>query len=1696
MVLTRAGEAAIFNHIVNDLLDESEGGTIRQALANDGITRLFDLTSLAVADIEDLCYTVKNASGDGTTKRQLDRGSRNKIKLLLEWIGTKREVGQLSTDDEWKNLSLDEFQEYRLNPRVAIASSILPVPNSVSSASSNISVKHELEAFKRSVKRDGAIYPVLRDEKDWDGWNRSMQAIARSHDVSEILDPDYKPDEDEYSNQLFNQKLSFMYSVLNRVVLTDMGKTIVRKHEHTYDAQAVYKELIDYFKNSTAANIGVGKLIEFLTMARLDSRWNGTTLGFILHWRDRMRLYEELTPTDEHYGEGAKKRMLQAAVEAIPELRIIATQEETLVATGNSKLSYANYINLLNSAAARRDNTMKVVPSRSKRTVHQASTNYGMDYDLDYNIGYVEEPNSTIDVDVDYDIEYEVNAAERQLIPGSIWHSLSKEAKEYFRKQGSIKPVNKNGVNNAKNSTKFSNNRQVKLHSHDKDVTAEIQNLEEEFFEACEINHDDSHGHDLHANANEQQPSHPGDIRNVLTSSSKAAKPKIGNNKGIGMGEKIEINGKIYYAANTIEISYQSYTQQMLPKLGSLVDRGANGGIGGNDVVLLEKSMRTCDISGIDNYTMKRLPIGTCAGKVKTNQGIIIVILHQYAYTGKGNTIHSSTQLEHFGNIVDDRSTKVKGKQHIVTLSGYVIPLHIRNGLAYLDMCKPTKEDLETYTHVALTSDADWNPRCMDNEQDIDNSIGQTNSSYDNTLDYITHHANIQHSSKVDYDDYLHAIVKANNLNVDVAEPKYELLKPNFGYAPVDVIKKTFKCTTQWAKIIERYPFRKHFKSRFPALNVTRRSEPVATDTIFADVPAINNGCKLAQLYVGCNTFVTDVYPMKLESHFSITLLENIRKRGAMDKLVSDRAKVEISSKVQEILRHYHIDDSQSEPYHEHQNPAERRYQTVKTYVNVILDRTGAPPTTWLLCMQYICAVLNLTYNDKLNTTPLHKLTGQTQDISILLPFRFYEPVYYATADKLSYNSSVSFPSDSAEAKGWFVGFGDSVGDALTFKVLTDDTKIVIFRSSVRSALTGPPNVRLEPAKGELSFTPSPPPLVQSEVDQEHEAFGLADPNHSGEDQDNSLANGIVDTNLLEFPLLTLSDLSYDTSESEQEAKRGNIKGYNDALDHIEHQLHPDYDPEAKLWKFTHIVSHEGPLEPTSPAYKGSKYNLLVAWEDGTQTYEPLKTIAEDDPVTVAKYAKENNLLNLPGWRRLKHLVRNMHRLERQVKVHKSIANFCQPKYKFGVEIPKSVKHALELDRKSGNTLWQDAIALEVGQILDYETFDNLGKDATPPPGYKRIRLHFVFDVKHDGRYKARLVAGGHLTDEPDDSVYSSVVSLRDLRLAIFIGELNGLDVWGADVGNAYLESFTKELLYVVAGPEFGPLEGSILVIKKALYGLRSSGLRWHERFADTLRDLSFKQCKACPDVWMRNMKDHYEYIAVYVDDLAIISKDPKLITDTLVNDFKYKLKGVGPIDYHLGGNFGRDDDGTLRYGPRKYIDKLITSYVNMFGCQPITRTTPMVKGDHPELDDSPELDKDGIKQYQSMIGALQWTVTLGRFDIMAAVMTMSRFRIAPRIGHLDRLKRVYGYLKKFRNGDIRFRTGEPDLSKLEKVNYDWSNTVYEDYKEDPPGDIPDALGPSVVTLTYVDANLLHCLSTGRASTGILHLVNGTPVDW
>ena len=155
--------------------------------------------------------------------------------------------------------------------------------------------------------------------------------------------------------------------------------------------------------------------------------------------------------------------------------------------------------------------------------------------------------------------------------------------------------------------------------------------------------------------------------------------------------------------------------------------------------------------------------------------------------------------------------------------------------------------------------------------------------------------------------------------------------------------------------------------------------------------------------------------------------------------------------------------------------------------------------------------------------------------------------------------------------------------------------------------------------------------------------------------------------------------------------------------------------------------------------------------------------------------------------------------------------------------------------------------------------------------------------------------------------------------------------------------------------------------------------------------------------------------MATYVDDLCLILRDPESLLNQLQSHpYNFKLKGSGPMSFHLGCGFERDKFGILSMNPIKYIEKMVQAYQMLYKCKPNTKyESPLEHNDHPELDTTEFLDEKEILQYQSLIGSLQWAITIGRWDIQTAVMTLSSFRAQPRKGHLERVKRIYGYIYK-----------------------------------------------------------------------------------
>ena len=161
------------------------------------------------------------------------------------------------------------------------------------------------------------------------------------------------------------------------------------------------------------------------------------------------------------------------------------------------------------------------------------------------------------------------------------------------------------------------------------------------------------------------------------------------------------------------------------------------------------------------------------------------------------------------------------------------------------------------------------------------------------------------------------------------------------------------------------------------------------------------------------------------------------------------------------------------------------------------------------------------------------------------------------------------------------------------------------------------------------------------------------------------------------------------------------IISYNQVLNYLEKENHDD----ETLSKFRAITDHNGPLSEDDPNYNGSLYNVMVEWEKGEITEDPLSINAKDDPVTCAAYANEHLLLHLPEWNKLKHIAKHQKTLTRAINQTKIRQVRRSATYQFGYLIPRDYKHALELDKINGNSRWYDATKMELDQINEYQVF-------------------------------------------------------------------------------------------------------------------------------------------------------------------------------------------------------------------------------------------------------------------------------------------------------------------------------------------------------------------------------------------------------
>ena len=967
--------------------------------------------------------------------------------------------------------------------------------------------------------------------------------------------------------------------------------------------------------------------------------------------------------------------------------------------------------------------------------------------------------------------------------------------------------------------------------------------------------------------------------------------------------------------------------------------------------------------------------------------------------------------------------------------------------------------------------------------------------------------------------------------------------------------RKTVKVTTQKGVRIFTHPIERRLRTRQTHLKYPTLRTTVYSDTMFSTVKGIK-GHSCGQVFATDFGFI-DFKPMKSKSESGHKFEEFIQDFGIPAVLLTDGAAEEKGGAFGDAVKRYHIFHKLSEPYSPWQNRAEAAIRELKKGVSRKLRQTGAPKRLWAYCSDWVARVKQRTATELCDgDTPLQVLTGETVDISEEVQFDWYERVYFIDPS--------SFPETKHEM-GRVLGVASRVGQAMTFNILKSNAQVVS-RSSVFpiDKLEAQTDAFKERAKAfdeaiqkkigdAVKETEVDPMLRMDIVDDDFQEilddpydtskYDPEEPDAERPDVDDYTPeefDGLIGAQVRMSKGAGFEPATVKSRKRDADGRPIGLRHSNPLLDsrvyeieypdgHVEEvaanviadAIYSQVDSEGREHVILdEILEHRSDgnaikkekgyeITPTGTRrlVKTTKgWKLLVQWKDGTTSWEDLRNLKDDYPLQLAEYAVANKIADEPAfawW--VKHALKKRDRIIAKVK-----SRYWKRTHKFGIELPKTIPEAFEIDRRTGTDYWRKAIEKEMKNVG--MAFEFLEDGQPVPVGYSHINLHWVFDIKFDTfARKARFVANGNETEPPASITYSSVVSRDSVRIILLLAALNDLDVLSADIQNAYLNAPTLEKYYFTAGIEFGAKAGCKVLIVRALYGLKGSGAAWRNHFAKMIyEELGYQASLADPDVWLRKAvkpdgTEYYEYLIVYVDDILCCSLDPKRTMDAIQETFTIKDGKVGPPETYLGAQIERY---TLPNAPHvkawamssdKYIREAVKEVERKLAevdKQLKTNvTTPMPSGYRPEMDVTPELNGEQASYYQQLIGVLRWGVELGRLDVYIDVAQLSRFLCAPRRGHLEAIFHVFGYLKKYKRSRMVFDPTKPEIDDKRFVKADWSN-FYRGAKEQLPPNAPPPRGNSVSTHCFVDADHAGCRVTRRSYTGIILFVNRAPIMW
>ena len=1104
-----------------------------------------------------------------------------------------------------------------------------------------------------------------------------------------------------------------------------------------------------------------------------------------------------------------------------------------------------------------------------------------------------------------------------------------------------------------------------------------------------------------------------------------------------------------------------------------------------------------------------------------------------------------------------------------------VIPILHDGPLPYFNIRHPTQDELENCPKIELTSYDEWDPYDLNfnfsatlrskttspsewNECNISRAL-MSNYHYDRMIN----------SCNVTYDFTTESTCNVNAFATrrkDSITPEQLVKLWNIG---LSTAKRTLSATThQCIRSLE--DIRRRFRTDRAHLRYKRLSESrhgkFYVDTLFSKVKSIR-GYTCGNLFVNTLGF-KKFFPLKSESEGKRNMLDFIQIVGIPPSIHSDDAKVFQHGDFKKTCQKHFIKQTFTEPYSPWQNRAEAGIREVKSYARKLMQKVQAPIRLWCFAYEYASEVLSLC------ATGSHQLQGRTAyehvmnytpDISEYISFSWFQWAYYW--DEIAKEKVLC---------RW-LGVAHYIGQSMCYYVIKSNGSFIArstvipvphheldsnemknqtteFMSKLQAAIGDHTKAIVNPQENldetdlynDCLYIDDNEESITYPWDDEWKDIPLQDETaETQKDLDTYIGSQVVlpDGNGNEVLCRVKgrkrtsdgaiigtynSNPILDTRVFDVEYPDGRIEAFTTNM--IAESLYSNVDDEGfTVGLLDEIVDHDKTDDAVevangftgnnnSPVITTKGWRIKVKWCDGSHDWLPLHQVKNSNPVELAEYACKQNIEKEPAfnwW--VKHVIKKRTRMVNKVKTRMRKGNM-----KFGIIIPTTVKEALALDRDNGNTYWEDAIKKEYDEVS--VAFKLLKDGQQVPPSYQEITCHLIFEVKFDLRRKARYVAGGHLTETPTHMTYSSVVSRESVRIAFLVAALNGLDVWAADIQNAYLNADTEERVWFRAGEEWGEHQGKPVLIVKALYGLKGSGKAWRSHLAHYLRDtMGFESSYGDPDMWFKaavkpNGEEYYSYLLIYVDDVISVDMEPKKNIDLINEKFTIKKGSAGPPSIYLGANIQKlpTRTGGECWGMscEQYVKdavKHVKTRLKEEGFEFNKRLSDIryspqqpysTLSYRPELDSSEVCSDSEANYYQNLIGVLRWIVELGRIDINYEVACLSQYLAYPRRGHLHQALHIFKYLDIHHESFLRFdptylELEEPlDLASNPKTKAKVLKEFYPDAVEAIPTNAPEPRGKAVQINCFVDADHAGNLVTRRSHTGILIYLNMAPIFW